>query len=59
VLIGHHGDRGVSVVPLAAREFDPKIVNVKEKATAVEPKVKLKNVKLVSFIFFLIQFDSV
>jgi len=59
VLIGHHGDRGVTVVPLVARESDLKIANVKEKAIALEPKVKLKNVKLVSFIFFLIQFDSV
>ena len=57
MLIGHPGDRGVTVVPLVARESDLKIVNVKEKAIATEPKVKLKNVKLVSF--FLIQFDSV
>ena len=57
-LIGHHGDRGVIVVPLVVRESDPKIANVKEKAIAMEPKVKLKSVKLVSFVF-LIQFDSV
>ena len=49
VLIGHPGDRGVIAVLLVARESDLKIVNAKEKGIARELKVKLKNVKLVSF----------
>lgn len=53
VLIGHHGDRGVIAVHLVVRELDPKIASAKEKAIARELKVKLRNVKLVSFIFFL------
>ena len=39
-------------MPLVVRESDLKIVNAKEKAIAMEPKVKLQNVKLVSLLFF-------